>query len=197
VSLTAYREVMTTQPVAAGVTRQQWVDAVVGEDHWLEIVGGEFVVRRVGGNLHHYLASRLALAFEDQWGAVACAPGNWALRESGGVIDVGRIPDVLVDGPQLLREPVYAGVPEAAAEVWSPSNTLAEMNAKRQDYRQAGLPVLVEASLTDAGEVHLEWYVNAGDRWELEAVAVGERPLVVERPRPFTVVPDRLLRSPR
>jgi len=184
---------MTTQPVAAGITHQQWVDAAVAGDHWVEIVGGEFVVRRVGGNPHHYVATSLARAFEDQWDAVACAPGNWSLREADGAVITGRIPDVLVNGPALLRQEVFTGVPEAAVEVWSPGNTLAEMNAKRQEYRAAGLPVLVEATLTDAGEVHLEWYLNSGDRWELAAVAVGDRPLTVDRPRAFSVVPNRLL----
>jgi len=187
---------VTTRPLPAGITPAQWVEAVSGEDHWLEIVDGEFVSRRIGGNPHHYVAARLARAFEDQWGAVACAPGNWAVREADGVIVTGRIPDVLVDGPELLADPVYSGVPLAAAEVWSPGNTLAEMNAKRQEYRAAGLPVLVEATLTDAGEVHLEWYANRGERWELLAAAVGAGVLAVDEDRPFSVVPNALLSPP-
>ena len=178
------------------VTFETWLDAAAGVLERVEVVDGELVVRRIGGNPHHYLARRLAEEFERQWpGVIATAPGNWALQltDAGDVV-TGRVPDVLVNGSALLTDPVFAGVPEAAVEVWSPGNTLADMNAKRRDYRAAGLPVLVEAFLTDAGDVHLEWLVQQDGRWVTSAVAVGETTLEVSEPRPFAVVPNALLR---
>lgn len=177
---------------------QDWVDADAGLNEFLEIVDGEFVVKRVGGNPHHYVARRFAHAFEEQWaGVVAGAPGNWALDSTAdGRVVLGRVPDVLVDGDRILTDEVFTGVPDAVVEVWSPGNTLAEMNAKRSEYRRAGLPVLLEAFLTDAGDVHLEWLVSDGHRWTTVSAAAGEIPLTVGTPRPFTVVPKDLLRRP-
>lgn len=173
-----------------------WLGAAVQTIGLLEVVNGAFVVKRVGGNPHHYLAGRLAQEFERQWPeAVATAPGNWALEITpDGRVVLGRMPDVLVDGEAVLTESVFLGVPEAVVEVWSPSNTLAEMNDKRREYRAAGLPILVEAFLTEAGDVHLEWLVRREDRWVTAAVAVGTAPLTVRDPRQFTVVPNALLR---
>lgn len=82
----------------------------------------------------------------------------------------------------------------SAVEVWSPGNTLGEMNDKRAEYREAGLPVFLEAFLTDAGDVRLEWLVRGDRRWESLATAAGERELLVTDPRPFRVVPNALLR---
>lgn len=156
------------------------------------------MVGQIGGNPHHYVARRLAEQFERQWaGVTASAPGNWALhRDAVGRVQLGRIPDVLVDGDGdgLLADEVFDGLPDAAVEVWSPGNTRADMNDKRRDYRLAGLPVLVEAFLTDSRDVHLEWLVNDRDRWLSVAVATGEQPLKVADPRPFHVVPNDLLR---
>jgi len=73
-------------------------------------------------------------------------------------------------------------------------NTLAEMNEKRRHYRLAGLPVLVEVFLTESRDVHLEWLTSDGDRWVSVAVATGEQSLQVADPRPFSVVPNDLLR---
>ena len=180
-----------------GITPDAWVAALAGMSELIEVVDGEFVIKRVGGNPHHYIARRLAQEFERQWpDVVATAPGNWALTTSSdGKVVLGRVPDVLVDGAGLLEAEVFTGVPEAAVEVWSPGNTLAEMNTKRAEYRTAGLPVLCEAFLTEAQEVHLEWLVNDdGRRWSSIVVAVGEQQLSVTTPRPFSVAPNALLR---
>ncbi len=89
---------------------------------------------------------------------------------------------------------IFAGVPEAVVEVWSPGDTLGEMNAKRAEYRAAGLPVLLEVFLTESRDVHLEWTVNSGGlRWTSMAVAAGEQPLHVVEPRP-SIIPNELLR---
>lgn len=180
-----------------GVTLEDWLDALAHADELCEIVDGELVAR-VGDNPHHYLARRMAEEFERQWpGVVATAPGQWAVRQTEtGVLTRGRLPDVLVDGDALLSEPVFVGVPVAAVEVWSPGNTLSEMNDKRAEYRAAGLPVFVEAFLTDAGDVHLEWLVRQERRWDSVVSAAGETELVVPGPRGFRVVPNALLRPP-
>lgn len=180
-----------------GVPPDAWVSAAVGFAESVEIVDGEFVVRRLGGNPHHYVARRLAEEFERQWpGVTASAPGNWALRRTAdGQILLGRVPDVLIDGDGLVTDEVFTGVPDAVVEVWSPGNTLAEMNTKRGEYRAAGLPVLLEVFLTDSRDVHLEWTTNdEGLRWTSTAVAAGEQPLCVAGPRPFSTVPNDLLR---
>lgn len=182
-----------------GTTVEGWLSAMARTDELLEVVDGELEIKRVGGNPHHYIAGRLAAEFEQQWpGVVATAPGQWALavRESG-VLSRGRLPDVLVDGDQLLTEPVFTGIPLAAVEVWSPGNTLGEMNEKRAEYRAAGLPVLLEAFLTDSGDVHLDWLVRRELRWESAGNAVGDTELDVTDPRPFRVVPNLLLRPRR
>ena len=176
------------------VTVDAWLAAIETGDQLVEVVGGALVSKRVGGNPHHYLARRLAEEFERQWrGVTATAPGNWAVETAGDVIVVGRMPDVLVDGDSLLSDPIFLGVPDAVVEVWSPSNTLGEMNDKRREYRTAGLPVLVEAFLTDSGDVHLEWLIQEGGRWATAGLAVGDTQLSIADPRPFTVVPNALL----
>ena len=188
---------MSVPATVGGVSVEAWVQAPTSLLEVLEVVGGELVVKRVGGNPHHYLARRLAEEFERQWpGTVAVAPGNWALRVQDGRVQLGRVPDVLVDGDALLTEPVFVGVPDAAVEVWSPSNTLGEMNSKRQEYRDAGLPVLVEAYITDSGDVRLEWLRQGTGRWETIAVTAGENRLQITEPRPFQVTPNELLRRP-
>jgi Uma2 family endonuclease len=156
------------------------------------------VVKRVGGNPHHYLARRLAEELERQWPHVtAVAPGNWALQITDGQVQLGRVQDVLVNGDALLTDPVFVGVPDLAVEVWSPSNSVGEMNDKRREYRDAGLPVLVGASITDSGDVRLEWLRRGQGRWETVAVAAGDDPLHVSHPHPFQVVPNHLLRRHR
>jgi hypothetical protein len=71
------------------------------------------------------------------------------------------------------------------------------MNDKRREYRDAGLPVLVEASITDSGDVRLKWLRRGQGRWETLAVAAGEDPLEVTHPHPFRVLPNHLLRRHR
>lgn len=185
---------MTMPAVSKAVPTQAWLDALAAQDRFVEVVDGDFVIKCVGGNPHHYLVRRLAEEFERQWpGTIATAPGNWALVSNPQGVVLGRMPDVLVDGQGLL-EAVFTGTPDAVVEVWSPGNTLAEMNMKRREYRDSGVPVFVEAFLTDSGDVHLEWLVNAGEGWVAAAVAVGERMLDVAAPRAFSVVPNDLLR---
>jgi hypothetical protein len=75
------------------------------------VVGGEPVARRVGGNRHHYLARRLAEEFERQWPDTAVAPGHWVLQMTEGRVQLGRVPDVLVDRETMLTAPVFVGVP--------------------------------------------------------------------------------------
>ncbi len=69
------------------------------------------------------------------------------------------------------------------------------MNDKRREYRDAGLPVLVEASITDSGEVRLEWLRRGRGRWQTVAVAVGENLSEVIEPQPFQLVPNSLVRQ--
>lgn len=188
---------MSVPALTRTVSEQEWLEEAARRDELVEIVDGKFVVKRVGGNPHHYLARRLAEEFERQRpGVTATCPGQWALAGGPDGIAVGRLPDVLVDGDALLREAVFYGVPDAAVEVWSPSNTLAEMNAKRREYREGGLPVFVEVFLNEAGDVHVEWLVNDGSQWVSAAVAAAETELVVDAPRPFHLVPNALLRRP-
>ena len=68
------------------------------------------------------------------------------------------------------------------------------MNSKRQEYRDAGLPVLVEAYITDSGDVRLEWLRQGAGRWDSVAVTAGETPLEITEPRPFRITPNELLR---
>jgi hypothetical protein len=189
---------MSLSARSLGVPVDTWTSARAGFEERIEVVGGELVIRKVGGNPHHRIAQRLALEFEAQWdGVYASAPGNWAVQlgHDGSVL-LGRIPDVLVDGPSLNTHAVCVEVPRAVVEVWSPGNTLGEMNEKRSDYLTAHLPVLVEAYLTPEQQVHLEWLVNAHDAWVSTGTAVGDTPLVItatsEHPA-FSVVPNHLL----
>ena len=170
---------------------QPWVD-----DQRVEVFDGEFVATRIGGNPHHYLASRLAQQIESQWeGVRATAPGLWVLElTTSGDVAVGRYPDVLVDGDAIVRDPAFRGVPFAVVEVWSPSNTLAEMNQKRGEYLRGLAECMVEAQILSTGTVRIEWFVNAGSHWRVEGAAEGPDPLDVQLPRPFRLIPDSLLR---
>jgi Uma2 family endonuclease len=189
---------MSVPATERGVSLEAWLSAEPGWLERIEVVDGELVVKRIGGNPHHQIARRLANEFERQWPEVsAAAPAYWAIQVNpDGNVITGRIPDVLVDGDSLDADAAFVGVPHAAVEVWSPGNTLAEMNEKRSLYRQAGLPVFVEAFLTDAGDVHLDWLVREERRWVSEAAAAGDTELVVSHPRPFRIVPNSLLRRP-
>lgn len=182
--------------VERGVPLEEWLSQAWIDDTRVEVSGGEFVVTRIGGNPHHYLASRLAQQFELQWSGVrATAPGLWFIEASGsGEVAVGRYPDVLVDGDDLLSSPAYVGQPLAVVEVWSPTNTLGEMNQKRIEYLRGGALCMLEAQVLTGGTVRLEWFVNAGSHWSVEGAAEGPDELVVELPRPFRIVPDVLLR---
>ncbi|NAZ75609.1 hypothetical protein GTQ99_09280 [Kineococcus sp. T13] len=191
---------MSVSAPRLGVPTDTWTSASAGFNERIEVVDGELTIRRIGGNPHHYIAQRLAQEFEAQWERYATAPGNWAitLAPDGSVLQ-GRIPDVLVNGESLITDEVYRGTPDAAVEVWSPGNTLGEMNDKRAQYRTAGLPVLLEAYLTDGATVHLEWLTNAGTHWASAAVAAGDSQLTVpanDLHPAFSVVPNALLRRP-
>ena len=179
-----------------GITVDQWLAAEAGPFERVEIVNGEFVMRRVGGNPHHYVAKRLSEEFERQWpGVIAAPPAQWGLEVmDDGTLVTGRFPDVLVDGESLVTEPIFVGVPQAVVEVWSPSNTLAEMNRKRREYREGGAPVFIEAFLTDTLDVHLEWLAVQDGRWVSVGAASGTSELRVIGERPFSVVPNSLLR---
>lgn len=102
-----------------GMSPDAWVSARTGLSESVEIVGGELVVKRLGGNPHHYVARRLAEEFERQWtGVAASSPGNWVLeRTPDGRIVLGRVPDVLVNGSAPLVDEVFVGTPDAAVEV--------------------------------------------------------------------------------
>ena len=186
---------MSAVSVERGIPLVQWVAQPWTDDARVEVAGGAFVVTRIGGNPHHYLASRLARQFEDQWsGCRATAPGLWVIDATvSGDVVVGRFPDVLVDGDDLITAPAYVGRPLAVVEVWSPSNTLAEMNQKRVEYLRGGAAVMLEAQVLDGGMIRLEWFVNAGDHWRAEHAAEGPDELVVASPRAFSIVPNALL----
>ncbi|MFG1921157.1 Uma2 family endonuclease [Cryptosporangium sp. NPDC048952] len=182
----------------SGISVDEWLAAceAAGPGQRVEIVDGEFVMRRVGGNPHHFVSYRIAEEFMRQWpGVIASPPAHWGLEfaEDGEML-TSRVPDVLVDGDSLVNDPVFVGVPQAVAEVWSPNNTLKEMNRKRREYREGGAPIFVEAFLTDTLDVHLEWLVLEGDRWVSVAAASGASQLRVGGSRPFSVVPNALLR---
>ncbi|WP_432562028.1 Uma2 family endonuclease [Kineococcus sp. SYSU DK003] len=182
-----------------GVPVDTWLSAPAGFLEVVEVVDGVLVIKKVGGNPHHIIARRLADEFERQWDVVATAPGNWAVEMApDGSVVRGRIPDVLVNGPELFTEDVHVGVPVAAVEVWSPSNMLREMNEKRAEYRNAGLPVLLEAFLSDSGDVHLDWMVNLRSHWSTVAASEGDTILDVPAlsgvHEAFAVVPNTLLR---
>ncbi len=68
------------------------------------------------------------------------------------------------------------------------------MNRKRREYREAGAPVFLEAYLTDSLDVHLEWQALEDSRWVTIAAAGANTELRVDGPRPFSVVPNALLR---
>ncbi|WP_337063412.1 Uma2 family endonuclease [Kineococcus sp. G2] len=189
---------MSLSAARPGVPVDAWTSATAGVGERTEVVDGELVVKKVGGNPHHRIAARLALEFEDQWpNTYAAAPGNWAIHLApDGTVVTGRIPDVLVNGPALNADSVCTELPRAAVEVWSPGNTLAEMNEKRSEYLKAHLPVLLEAYLTAEQQVHLEWLVNNGETWLSAGTAVGRTPLSIaadDRHPAFTVVPNDLL----
>lgn len=105
-----------------------------------------------------------------------------------------RQPDGPIDGRALAESDEFRGVPDAVVEVWSPRNTLAEMNAKRREYYDAGTPVFVEAYISDLGDVRLDWQVPTDRRgiWQTSAAAAGDIPLVIDAPRPFRVIPNEL-----
>ena len=189
------RRVTASAPGRTGLTVDDWLAAEVGTWEWPEVQDEKLVARPVSGNPHHVIARRLAAEAERQWpSSVATAPGNWVVEARGdGTLQTARIPDLLVGDPSLLTDSAFVGVPDLVAEVWSLGNTLAEMNRKRREYLAAGLPAFLEAFLTEDGDVHLEWLVPSDGRWVTEAVAVGDLPLGVTRPRPFRVVPNALL----
>lgn len=178
-----------------GVPVKVWLAQPWTADTRSEVVDGELVVTRIGGNSHHYLATRLAQQFELQWrGVRATAPGLWLLEStSSGSVNTGRYPDVLVDGDEIVTLPAYSGHPLAVVEVWSPTNTLAEMNQKRFEYLRGRAACFVEAQVLLTGAVRLEWFLNAGDHWRNLCSVEGQDELVVELPRPFALVPDSLL----
>lgn len=80
--------------------------------------------------------------------------------------DLVRIPDVAyvsrarLPGGRIPREPVPSLVPDLAVEVLSESNTVAEMDKKRQEYFGAG--------------VRLAWFVDPATRTVAVYVATGE-----------------------
>jgi Uma2 family endonuclease len=175
------------------IAEPAWLAEVARRDQLLEIVGGEFVVRGVPGNQHNWLAVRIAEEFRRQWNAATPVPGSWVVSGTAAAIRTARIPDVLVLDPAELSAGAYYGSPLAVVEVWSANNTVGEMVEKRREYREAGAQVFVEAFLTDTGDVHLEWLVNAAASWVSHAAAVGRTPLQAREPRPFSVVPNTLL----
>jgi Uma2 family endonuclease len=181
-----------------GVAVDEWLAANERADPGVrvEVVDGEFVIKRLGGNPHHIVACELRNEFIRQWpGTVAAAPCQWTLQSLSDDRVLGaRIPDVLVNGPALKSASVYVGAPDAVVEVWSPTNTLGEMTIKRQEYLEAGAAVFLEAFLTATFDVHLQWYALDHGSWVLRAAAEGARELRIDGPRPFSVVPNALLR---
>ncbi len=124
---------MGVPATVGGVSVEAWVQAPTSLLELVEVVGGEFVVKRVGGNPHHYLARRLAEEFERQWpGTVAVTPENWALRVRDGRVDLGRVPRRPRRRGRAADRP---GVRRGARRGGGGRNTLGEMNAKRQPYR--------------------------------------------------------------
>jgi hypothetical protein len=189
--------------------RMPWVapedyDEALERHGWAEVVDGRIVVRpeddvaQEFGNMHNLVAHRLAVEVSEQWGVVAVSPGLWTLEVTDrGGLRTARQPDVLATAsPDDVFGEEFRGAPLLVAEVWSPSNTFAELTAKRREYHEAGAVALVEAHATPATrDVRLEWYVRDDHRgtWRLTGFATGEDDLVVDVPRPFRVRPNDLL----
>lgn len=189
--------------------RDRWVapedyDEALQRHGWAEVVDGRIVVRpeddvaRKFGNMHNLVAHRLAVELSEQWDVVAVSPGLWTIEVSDrGGLWTARQPDVLATAsPDDVLGEDFRGAPLLVAEVWSPSNTFAEMTAKRRDYHDAGATTLVEAHATPATrDVRLEWYLRDDRRgtWRLTGFATGEDDLVVNGPRPFRIRPNDLL----
>ena len=149
---------------------------------------------RPTGTPYHYLADRLARLIENQWpGVRAASPLTWLIESNlSGKVITGRFPDILVGDDSVYREAAFTGQPLLVVEVWSPTDTVAEMNGRRLDYLRAPARYLAEVQVLSVGVVRISCFINAVDHWRFIAGAEGPDELVVDVPNRFSVVPNKL-----
>jgi Uma2 family endonuclease len=141
-------------PLPGTATEQDVVEIEAHEDRLCELVEGVLVEKPMG-----FQESLLA-------GIILTLLNNFVMPRKLGLVtgeagmmrlfpNLVRIPDVAfisyqrLPGGRVPREPIPAVVPDLVVEVLSKSNTVREMQRKRQEYFQAGVRLLWEVNPAD------------------------------------------------
>jgi len=115
----------------------------MGDTHRTELVRGELIELPLAGGIHACLVARLlswtyAYVSDKKTGAVGTEWGFILARDP----DIVRGPDVaFVAAARLIgaaSEGFFAGAPDLAAEVLSPTDRAGEVQAKTREYLEAG-----------------------------------------------------------
>jgi Uma2 family endonuclease len=119
--------------VAAMVTLEEYLSTSYDPDR--EYVDGRLIERNVGTNKHSFLQLNIAMALQAQ------VLRTYVELRFQVKSNRYRIPDVLTLAPgQKLREPYRRDTPWIVVEIVSPEDRAADMDAKLQDYFDAGVP---------------------------------------------------------
>jgi Uma2 family endonuclease len=186
----------------AHVRVDEW-DRFDGFDNYrLEIIGGDLVVTPAPDFDHEYVAFELATLLRrtvpDGYTAL---PGGveWRFEREGWLVSAPR-PDVVVcepaHGAKALTTTPLLAVEVLSASDWerAPATGLYRCEAKRQDYALNGLADYLELDRPADGPPVLRRYELVDGKLVLVDTAIGDQPLVADRPFAYTVVPLALFR---
>jgi Uma2 family endonuclease len=172
------------------------------DSYRFEIIGGDLVVSPAPDYDHAHAAFEVATLLDRAApdGNTALPGGvEWRFEREGWLVSAPR-PDVVVSEPAhgakaLTTTPLLV-VEILSASDWerAPATGLYRCEAKRRDYALNGLVDYLELDRPADGPPVLRRYELNDGKLVLVDTAVGDQPLVAERPFAYTVVPSSLFR---
>lgn len=165
---------------------------VADDGHRYELVDGVLVVSPSPRHLHQRALGRLHLLLcavvpeeEEEEEEVLLAPFDVALAD-----DTVMQPDLLVARLAEITERALPAAPVLAVEVLSPSTRSFDLLVKKDRLRRAGCS---HYWVVDPDEPAMTAWRLDGEDYALAGDASGDDELVLERPYPVRVTPQRLV----
>ncbi len=179
-------KLLMRRPITEEIALQ--VDAIEGLDH-LDITDGEWVgfdkldaggQEYMGGEEHGWIEAILVSlltvwALENDTGRVYPGDTNFIIDGKPGQIHIRRKPDVafVIKARVQKTQGYYVGAPDIAIEIMSPSDRIADINKKTNEYLRFGVQQVWQVS-PQAQQITIHFADKTSKTYDKDDTLIGE-----------------------